>query len=290
MRTLKKRAALFVAALALLTGCGYEDLNSLTLPGVKGKGDDAYTVKIKFPDAQELVANSPVRVDDLNVGSVKDITLDGYQPVVTIRLEGDVNLPANAVAKIGQTSLLGAKHVELAPPTGEKPVGRLHDGDVIGLERATTFPATEQVLAAASALLNGGGLQQIKTITTEVNKILGGREGTVRSLLAETRTFVTGLDGQKNSIVKAITQMDRLAEKFRAGNDTVAGALEALPSALKVVREQREQLVKTLESLGRFGDRTAEFLEQGGGRDLVRNVAALRPTLKGLADAGKSLT
>ena len=173
---------------------------------------------------------------------------------------------------------------------GETPEGRLDDGDVIGRERATTFPATEQVLAAASALLNGGGLQQIKTITTEVNKILGGREGTVRSLLAETRTFVTGLDGQKSSIVKAITEMDRLAERFSAGNDTVAGALEALPPALQVVSEQREQLVKTLESLGRFGDRTAEFLEQGGGRDLVRNVAALRPTLKGLADAGKSLT
>ncbi len=283
-------AAAAVALSITLPGCGYEDLNSLTLPGVKGDGSDGYTVKIEFSDAQELVPNSPVRVDDLNVGSVKSITLDGYQPVVTVRLEGDVNLPENAIAKIGQTSLLGAKHVELAPPAGEASVGRLEDGDTIGVERSTTFPPTEQVLAAASALLNGGGLQQIRTITTEVNKILGGREETVRSLLEQSRTFVSGIDDQKSSIVDAITQMDRLAARFRAGNTTVAAALEALPSALRVVKEQREQLLATLESLGRFGDLTADFINKGGGRDLVRNVAALRPTLKGLADAGKSLT
>ena len=174
--------------------------------------------------------NSPVRVGDLNVGSVRSVTLDGYQPVVSVRLERKVNLPENAVAKIGQTSLLGAKHVELAAPTTDEPIGRLGaDGDTIGIERASAYPSTEEVLAATSALLNGGGLAQIRTITTEVNKILVGREGTVRSLLRETETFARGLDAQKQSIVDAITSMDRLAARFRAGNKTVADALERLP-------------------------------------------------------------
>lgn len=291
MNSVRRIAAVLPVILAsTLTGCSYEGLNSLTLPGVKGTGEGAYTVKIQFPNAQLLVPNSPVRVGDLNVGSVRSVTLDGYQPVVSVRLERKVNLPENAVAKIGQTSLLGAKHVELAAPTTDEPIGRLGDGDTIGIERASTYPSTEEVLAATSALLNGGGLAQIRTITTEVNKILVGREGTVRSLLRETETFARGLDAQKQSIVDAITSMDRLAARFRAGNKTVADALEALPPALRILNQERERLLAALESLGRFGDLTRDFLNKGGGRDLVRNIDALQPTLEGLADAGRSLT
>jgi len=40
----------------------------------------------------------------------------GWHALVTMRIDGDVELPANATAKLGQTSLLGSLHVELAPP------------------------------------------------------------------------------------------------------------------------------------------------------------------------------
>ena len=280
-----------VFALTPVVGaCEYEDLNSLTLPGVKGTGDDSYSVRIEFENAMDIVANSPVRVDDLNVGSVASVELDDYQPVVTVRLEGDVDLPANAVARIGQTSLLGAKHVELGPPTDEEPRGRLGDGDTIALEQSAAYPATEEVLASVSALLNGGGLQHVRTITTEVNKVLAGREGTVRELLGHTRVFVEGLDLQKADITNALDELDRVAFSLRQGNETIARALETLPPALRVLRDQRAQLVATLQSLSRFGDLTARFLAKGGGDQLVGNIEALVPSLRGLADAGSSLT
>ena len=51
-------------------------------------------------------------------------------------------------------------HIELAPPTDEAPEGKLHDGSLIPLSSAGTYPTTEQTLAAMSLLLNGGGLGQ----------------------------------------------------------------------------------------------------------------------------------
>jgi phospholipid/cholesterol/gamma-HCH transport system substrate-binding protein len=46
--------------------------------------------------------------------------------LVTVGLGKDVDPPANATAKVGQTSLLGSVHLELAAPT--RPQGKLHDG------------------------------------------------------------------------------------------------------------------------------------------------------------------
>ena len=73
---------------------------------------------------------------------------------------------------IGQTSLLGSLHIELAPPSGVPPQGKLKrriaDPAVVG----GSYPTTEQTLAAISLLLNGGGIGQIQDITQSLSTAL----------------------------------------------------------------------------------------------------------------------
>ena len=98
----------------------------MPLPGTKGKG--GFSVQIEMPDVTNLEQNSPVLVDDVNVGTVSKIERDGWHALVTVKLEDAVDLPANAVARVAQTSLLGSLHIALAAPMGEQPVGRLGQG------------------------------------------------------------------------------------------------------------------------------------------------------------------
>ena len=119
-------------------------------------------------------------VNDVTVGSISAIETDNWHARVTVALDGSVSLPANATAKIGQTSLLGSKHVALAPPTEVAPEGRLSEGSVIPLASASVYPTTEEALTALSLVLNGGGLAQIHSITTELNTALGGRTDAAR--------------------------------------------------------------------------------------------------------------
>ena len=107
-----------------------------------------------------------------------------------MRINGDVDLPANATAKIGQTSLLGSLHVELAPPTGVPPQGKLHNGSLIPLSHGGAYPTTEQTLAAVSMLLNGGGLGQLQDITEALSTAFRGREQDLRSLIGQLDKFI----------------------------------------------------------------------------------------------------
>ena len=52
-----------------------------------------------------ITRNSPVRVNDVNVGSISDMRVEDYTAIVTVTLNEEVRLPANAHAKLGQTSL-----------------------------------------------------------------------------------------------------------------------------------------------------------------------------------------
>src|SRR5882757_3126037 len=141
-----------------VSGCAeWRGLNSLPLPGTQGSGPGSFQIQAQMPDVNNLQQNSRVRVADVTVGNVTKISRQGWHALVTMRLNGGVDLPANATAKVGQTSLLGSQHIELAPPTDEAPQGRLHDGSLIQLQHGGAYPTTEQTLAAVSLLLNGGG-------------------------------------------------------------------------------------------------------------------------------------
>ncbi|MFD4182959.1 MCE family protein [Rhodococcus sp. NPDC058514] len=287
------RRALVVAvvliAAAASGGCEWRGLNSIALPGTAGRGDDAYTVSIQMPDAATIEGNSRVRVDDVTVGRVARVEREGDHALVTVSIDGGVVLPANAVAKIGQTSLLGSPHVELSPPVAERPTGRLSGGATIPMERAGAYPTVEQTLASLSLVLNGGGLAQVNDITRELGSALSGRESSVRSLLGGLDTALASLDGQKQEIVTAMDGLNRLAADVAAHRGQLSASIEQIEPALRELREQREDLSRALITLGEFGD-TATRVVEAAGDDLTANLRDLEPVLRALADSGSSLT
>ena len=84
-------------------------------------------------------SNSRVRVADVFVGTVRAIELKNWVATLTLDLDKNVKLPKNATAKIGQTSLLGSQHVELAAPPNPSPQ-LLKNGDTIPLKNSSAYP------------------------------------------------------------------------------------------------------------------------------------------------------
>jgi len=99
-------SVLVAVLVAGLSGCQWRGLNSLPLPGTEGSGPAAYEVTAQLPDVGYMEPNARVRVGDTTVGNVTKIERQGWHALVTMKLNGDVNLPANATAMVGQTSLL----------------------------------------------------------------------------------------------------------------------------------------------------------------------------------------
>lgn len=282
-------AALLVACLATIPGCQWRGLNSLSLPGTEGNGDGSYTIQAQLPDVVVIQQNTRVRVADVNVGNVTKIEVQDWHALVTMRINGDVHLPANATAKVGQTSLLGSMHIELAPPVDVAPQGQLHDGSLIPLASAATYPTTEQTLASVSVLLNGGGLGELQEINQTFAKALAGRENDMRSLLTQLDTFITQTNAQTDDIITATEHLNSLAGQFAANDATVDKALTTLPQALAVLADTRTKLADAIDGLGKFSAVANSTVRQSK-EALVDNLRNIGPVLRSLADAGPSLT
>jgi phospholipid/cholesterol/gamma-HCH transport system substrate-binding protein len=203
-------------------------------------------------------------------------------------VNGRVHLPANAIAQLTQASLLGEQYVALSAPPGIPSRGRLRSGAVIPVFRTTTNATVEEVLGALSLLLNGGGLSQLHTISTQLDAALTGNAPQVRSMLVRLETLLANLNGHRQSIKTALDGLDSLSATLAARDRQIGSVLDHLTPGLEVLNAERAELVTMLNALHSLTG-VAVHTINAGQASLVRNLQALEPVLRQLANAGANL-
>jgi phospholipid/cholesterol/gamma-HCH transport system substrate-binding protein len=286
-------AVALTVLLLVVSGCGrdgFDGMYDVPLPGGADLGAQPYRVVAEFTNVLDLVPQSGVKVNDVAVGAVERVELaeDGRTALLTLAVNGSVELPANAVARLRQTSVLGEKFVELGPPRLGTPMGKLRDAAVIPVERTERGTEIEEVFGALSLLLGGGGIAQIKTINRELNDALGGNETAVRSLLSNLDEFVTGLDGHRAEISRALDGVNELAATLAHHTGQIEEVLTDLTPGVQALSQQREALVGMLTSLADLSEVAVDTVNRTK-EDLVADLTALEPTLRKLAESGAAL-
>ena len=288
LRALRRSAAVALLVAGASTGCAFGGLNSMALPGVQGHGSGAQHFSVELANVGTLESNSPVMLSDVVIGSVGKMTVSNWHANVDIAVNAGVEVPANAVATVGQTSLLGSMHLALNPPVGQAPTGRLAPGSSIPISDSSTYPSTEQTLSSLAVLVNGGGLGQIGDIIHNFSATMSGHEADIRDLIERLDHFAGALDRQRDNIVAAITEMNRTATTFAGQRDSIDRALNKIPPAIDVLIKERPKFVSALTKLGQFGDLSAGLVNDSG-HQLVSDLIHIEPALRSLADIGPEL-
>ncbi|WKG04060.1 MCE family protein [Mycolicibacterium sp. HK-90] len=271
-----------------VSGCAWHGVNSLPLPGAPGRVADSSRFIVEMANVASLESNSPVMMSDVTVGSIGAITVQDWHANVEIFVKPGIVVPANVVAAVGQTSLLGSSHLALNPPVGTAPEGQLAPGAIIPLNRTSTYPTTEQTLASVTAVVNGGGLGQIGDIIHTFNEAFDGNQDAIRELITRIDNFIGVFDNQRADVVATIHELNRLAGKFSAQRGELTEALAQVPPALDVLLAERDRFTTALDKLRVFSD-TATGVITTVKSDLIENLTHLEPSLRSLADVGKGL-
>jgi phospholipid/cholesterol/gamma-HCH transport system substrate-binding protein len=288
-KTLRQLASIGCCLLVAATaGCTFQGVNSLPLPGAVGRGPDARTYHVEIANVGTLEPNSAVMIDDVVVGSIARMRVKAGHADVEVSVRPDVSVPANAIATIGQTSLLGSSHLALDPPLGQRPTGQLPAGATLALNQSSTYPSTEQTLASVSALVNSGGLGQIGDIIHNMNSALSGHEPQLRDLFGRLNRLVGTFDAQRDDLIEAMRALERLGGTFGAQHEVLTRALHTIPGALDILVAQEPTFASALRELGAFAD-TATQVVNDTQADLMANLRNLEPTVCSLANVGPDL-
>ena len=288
-----RRTAALGAGMLVLSGCQFGGLNSLNMPGTAGHGKGSYTITVQLPDVTTLPQNSPVMVDDVTVGSVSGLQAvqqpDGsFYAAVRLSLDGNVKLPAHAIAKVAQTSLLGSQHIELSEPLDQAPEGRLAPGDQIPLSRTGRYPSTEEVLSSLGVVVNQGNLGALQDITEEAYAAVAGRAGTLAGLVPRLAELTASLDRQAHAIIAAADGLNRIGVTLARSAPSLAQTLETMPAALAVLNDNQANIVDAFGALGRLATVGSRIMTQTK-EDFAADIKDLYPIVKAFADSANEL-
>jgi virulence factor Mce-like protein len=251
--------AVVTAVGMLCAGCGLTvDSLPLPKPGVSG---DTYTVHAVFSNVLNLPDHAKVKVGGSDVGVVTKITTANYQADVTMQISKDVQLPTTSTAELRQATPLGDVFVALSKPPNTPDTHMLGNGDTIGINQTSAGATVEELLLSVSALFNGGGIQQLANITSELSSIVGGKGPQLAHVLNQLTAVVGGLHANSQRI------------------DNVLGQFNTTFTALQ---RQRAELGQVGDSLPGFVTSLADNNKRIG--DLLRQVSVTSAALKDYAD------
>ena len=277
---------LLVAAL-VLSSCGWRGISNVAIPGGPGTGGDSYTIYVQVPDTLAINGNSKVMVADVYVGSIRSIDLKNWIATLKLGVDKSVKLPKNAIAKVGQTSLLGSQHVELAAPPNPSPE-LLKDGDTIPLKNSSAYPTTEQTLASLSLILRGGGVPNLETLQNEVFNIFNGRGNQIHAFLGKLDTFTNQLNQQRDDITHAIDSTNRLLVYVGGRNDVLERVLTDIPPLIKHFADTKNLLINAVDAVGRLSQYADQYLSEARG-PLHQDLQSLQCPLRELGRASPYL-
>lgn len=266
-----------LGVLAAAAGCS-TTMRDLPIPGT-GVSGDTIEIKAEFDEALNLAEGAPVKVNGVDSGKVKSIGIDDYTAVVTMEVRTDAELHEGATARLRYTTPLGELFVDVTNPAEG---ADLDDGTTLGLAETETAPTVEDALAQASLLINGGGLDQLQTITEELNTALNGNEADVRLLLEQSATFLTQANATTASIDAVLTSLDSLSGTLDARQDVINRAMREIRPAAAVLRRATPELTGLLEAVRRFAS-AADDTVRATRSQLFALLAETEPVLAELA-------
>lgn len=285
-----RNAAAGLVLAVLAAGC--------SLPGRVGGPVEVTAV---FDDVSDLVVNHAVQVADVRVGSISGIELtEDFRARVTMELQDGLELPADSVAVLRQTSLLGEKFVEIRPrdpsDSCDAPPERgvLDDGDTITCTREA--PELEVVTEQAVEILSVVAANRAEDLQVliETGAVgFGGRAEELRSLIDHLVVISGTLADQTENIVAIIDGLDRTSATLAAGAPELDALLVNLADATTLLAENREQAVATLRELTRLAQNQNQlvfepYLEQTS-RQIEQLDAILARVVAGRSEVGALL-
>lgn len=268
------------ALVALLSACS-TTMRDIPIPGT-GVGGDTTEIKAEFGDALNLAVGAPVKVNGVDMGRVEEVAPKDFSAVATLAVKKEALLREGARVRLRYTTPLGELFVDVTNPA-DGPA--LKDGAVLTQQQTSTAPSVEDTLAQASLLINGGGLEQLQTITEELNTALNGNESDYRTLLDRASVFLTQANATTRSIDRVLTSLDSLSSTLNGRSETINRVVKDIEPAARVLRRNTPDFTRLLAEVEKFSAAASSTVTATRSQ-LLTVVREIEPVLAEFARSG----
>ena len=258
------RGVIVIAGVALLVVATLIALNSpklslQALPLGMDTGNGSTDVEMRFERADRLAPGAEVRYGEALVGRVRDVSTDGTDAVIDVRLEGDTAVPADVFAEIRLPTALGSPFIALTPPRGERSAELLQDARVVPLARTGVGPDLESSLASLGLLLNGSGIDQLGTVMEELTVALDGRGDEIARIRERGDRALELYEQHRGDIDRTLVALDQVNSALAARRELIARGMDVSADLVSEAAASREEIMALMDTTAALTVQVEQF-------------------------------
>lgn len=231
-------------------------------------GGGSQEITAEFEDATGLFRGNEVGVRGVGIGNVTKVEPVGDRVQVSMKLDGDIKLPADVGAVVVSRSVATDRYVELTPAyTG----GPELSGGSIPLERTQTpvefeelLESLEQVSAAFSG--PGGDAGPLNDLIKAAAENLEGNGENLGQGLEDLSELLTAIDGSTDNIRGNLENLDTLMASIAANDALIRRFTSSVAGATTMLDSQKKDIEVTFDSLSAMVKQVADFSKKNRGQ------------------------
>lgn len=263
----------FMIIIALLIGL------SIAIYDKKFTTSTTVTMKAERAGLQ-LARFGDVRMHGALVGYVDEISSDGREAVVTLKLKPEAAkaVPGDVSAKIQPTTLFGQNFVELIPSEGAT-AAAIRDGDTIPSDRVETSVDLQNILADLFPLLRSIKPADLNATLYSLAHALQGKGEQLGDTLVELDEYLSTFNDELPALKTDLNLLSKVSESYDlAAPDLITVLRNATVTARTITRKEGD-LKKALGSLTGLA-RTSRVTLKENEQRLIRQTRTGRPLLE----------
>jgi len=235
----RRLAAVTVAALIVLGLLG-------------GCGGSSTTVTARFTDAAGLFTGNDVGVLGVRVGEVTEITPRGDHVDVTLQIDPEVKIPADAGAVVVSRSVATDRYVELTPVYDSGPVMR--SGTVLDESRTRSPVEFDELLESLRRIsddLSGENddAQPVNDLLEVGAKTLDGNGKTIAKGLRDLAATLDAVNGMSGDAVGNLQNLDTLTAALADNDALVRDFTKQVADATELLDDEHDSMEETFDAL-----------------------------------------
>ena len=235
---------------------------------------NTYQVTAVFKDAAGIRSGDDVTVAGLDAGSVGAVRIVDGLVEIELKINSDVEMPADSDASIVVETLLGRKSVQLLAGGSDD---MLAEGDTIPLERTTTPIEIDDLNDASVSLLERSDAEALQQLMTEVTEVTKGKEQEIGTVIDGLADVTAALDSKKEELQRLIESMSTLSTTFASRDDEIVSLIDRYNVVLGNLADRKDDLTSLVVNTDEASHEVADLVK--------RNRPVLDSTLNALSEA-----
>lgn len=211
-------------------------LNYVQIPQMLGVG--RYSVDVQVTNSSGLYPKANVTYRGHEIGTVRSVKIGNLGgAVVTLQIDDGVKVPADSVAQVRSTSVIGEQYVNFVPPKGSSTSHVLKQGSVVPASQTSLPTPTNDVLTSVDNLVKTVPRDDLRTTVDELGKAF-----------ADSGESYAKLIESGSALQKAATE--NLPETLRLIDDLgpVLGTQQSLDASIRTYATSLDSLTGQLQS------------------------------------------